>query len=194
MKKIMLFAVLIGLASISMAQVKVEAAKPEAVPESKSISSKCGSQDCQTVMKLKREYIEKNFTLTEEQKAPFWAAFDEYAKSEYAAFQKSREALRAAGIEHHVAPDSIQYLSDNQIVSLYTIRLETRRNLLEAESAFLNAISQCLSAKQVNEYFQLERKFKRSAASHRKASKDSPDNKEKCPQKRIEAAPAKSVH
>ena len=182
----MLFCLLLGFAAMSMAQEQGASTQ----------KSKCGSQDCQTVMKLKKEYIETNFTLTEEQKVPFWNAFDAYAKAEYDAFQKSREAMNAAGIDHHVSADSIQYLSDQQIVSLYAIRLETRRNLLEAENAFLKAISQCLSAQQVNEYFQLERKFKRSAASHRKnaASKATPANKEKCPQKSMEAAPAKSVH
>ena len=192
----MLFAVLFCFVSVALAQVKVEAAQPESSQAAQSSSSKCGSQDCQAVMKLKKEYIENNFTLTEEQKEPFWAAFDAYAKAEYEAFQKSRGALRAAGIDHHVVADSIEYLSDNQIVSLYSIRLETRRNLLEAESTFLKAISQCLSGQQVNEYFQLERKFKRSAASHRTDAgrKATPANKEKCPQKSMEAAPAKSAH
>ena len=186
MKKIMLFCLLVSFAAATMAQGQVET----------TTNSKCGSQDCQAVMKLKKEFLEKNFTLKEEQKKPFWDAFDAYAKAEYAAFQKSRTVMNEAGIDHHVSADSIQYLSDQQIVSLYTIRLETRRNLLEAENAFLKAISQCLSAQQVNEYFQLERKFKRSAASHKKnaASKALPANKEKCPQKNVEAAPAKFVH
>ena len=78
MKKIMLFCLLVGFAAATMAQGQFEASK----------SSKCGSQDCQTVMKLKKEFLEKNFTLKEEQKKPFWDAFDAYAKAEYAAFQK----------------------------------------------------------------------------------------------------------
>ena len=80
---------------------------------------------------------------------------------------------------------------------LYKTRLETRRQLLEAESQFLQSISKCLSAKQVDEYFQLERKFKRSAASHKKGAsrKESvPAEKGKCPQKCMEAAPSKSAH
>lgn len=181
-----MFCLMVSFAAVTMAQGQVEPTK----------NSKCGSQDCQTVMKLKKEFLEKNFTLSEEQKAPFWAAFDAYAKAEYEAFQKSREKMNAAGIDHYVTSDSVQYLSDNQILVLYTTRLETRSHMLEAESAFLNAISQCLSAQQVNEYFQLERKFKRSAASHRKdaARKATPASKESCPQKSMEAAPAKSVH
>lgn len=186
MKKIMLFCLLVSFAAATMAQGQVET----------TTNSKCGSQDCQAVMKLKKEFLEKNFTLKEEQKKPFWDAFDAYAKAEYAAFQKSRAAMHEAGIDRHVSADSIQYLSDKQIIVLYTTRLETRRALLEAETNFLNAISQCLTAQQVNEYFQLDRKFKRSAASHKKdaARKAMPANKNQVPQKNTEAAPAKSVH
>lgn len=182
----MLFCLLVGFAAATMAQGQVEASK----------SSKCGSQDCQTVMKLKKEFLEKNFTLKEEQKKPFWDAFEAYAKAEYAAFQKSRETMREVGIDHHVSADSIQYLSDKQIIVLYSTRLETRRALLEAETNFLNAISQCLTAQQVNEYYMLDRKFKRSAASHKKdaAHKTAPATKNQAPQKNLEAAPAKSVH
>ena len=183
----MLFCLLVGFAAATMAQGQVET----------TTNSKCGSQDCQAVMKLKKEFLEKNFTLKEEQKKPFWDAFDAYAKAEYSAFQKSRAAMHEAGIDRHVAPDSIQYLSDDQIMILYKTRLETRRQLLEAESQFLQSISKCLSAKQVDEYFQLERKFKRSAASHKKGAsrKESvPAEKGKCPQKCMEAAPSKSAH
>ena len=196
MKKVILLRLLIGFVGVSMAQVQKEFSKKEAATDIKPDGSKCGSQDCQAVMKLKKEYFETNFKLDEKQKEPFWEAFDVYAKAEFEAFQKSREIMREAGIDHHVAPDSIQYLSDDQIMILYKTRLETRRQLMEAESQFLQSISKCLSAKQVDEYFQLERKFKRSAASHKKDTtrKAVPANKEKCPQKNSEAAPAKSVH
>ncbi len=187
----MILCLLVGFAAVSMAQVQNESARKEATPTVKSNNSKCGSQDCQTVMKLKKEYLEKNFALKDDQKKPFWEAFDAYAKAEYAAFQKSREIMREAGIDHHVTADSIQYLSDKQIVVLYTTRLETRRQLLEAETEFLNAISQCLSAQQLNEYYQLDRKFKRSAASHKQdaSHKSMPVSKEKSPTKNTEAVP-----
>lgn len=197
MKKIVILCMLVCFAGATMAQVQVESAKKQNTQVPKEGHSKCGSQDCQAVMKLKKEYFENNFKLDEKQKDPFWEAFDAYAKAEFESFQKSREVMREAGIDHHVAPDSIQYLSDDQIMILYKTRLETRRQLLEAESQFLQSISKCLSAKQVDEYFQLERKFKRSAASHKKEAprKESvPAEKGKCPQKCMEAAPSKSAH
>lgn len=197
MKKIVILCMLVCFAGATMAQVQTDVSKKEVSTDAKSSNSKCGSQDCQAVMKLKKEYFENNFKLDEKQKDPFWEAFDAYAKAEFEAFQKSREVMREAGIDHHVAPDSIQYLSDDQIMILYKTRLETRRQLLEAESQFLQSISKCLSAKQVDEYFQLERKFKRSAASHKKGAsrKESvPAEKGKCPQKCMEAAPSKSAH
>lgn len=182
----MLFCLLVSFAAATMAQGQVEASK----------SSKCGSQDCQAVMKLKKDFLEKNFMLKDDQKKPFWDAFDAYAKAEYAAFQKSREAMNAVGIDHHVSADSIQYLTDKQILVLYSTRLETRRALLEAETNFLNAISQCLTAQQVNEYYQLDRKFKRSAASHKKdaARKATPANKNQVPQQNMQATPSQQAH
>lgn len=197
MKKILIMCLLVCFAGATMAQGQVESAKKQSTQVSKEGHSKCGSQDCQAVMKLKKEYLETHFKLDEKQKEPFWEAFNAYAKAEFEAFQKSREIMREAGIDHHVAPDSIQYLSDDQIMILYKTRLETRRQLLEAESKFLQSISKCLSAKQVNEYYQLDRKFKRSAANHKKdgSCKEAvPAEKGKCPQKCMEAAPSKSAH
>ena len=197
MKKIMILCLLVCFAGATMAQVQIESAKKQDTQISKEGHSKCGSQDCQTVMKLKKEYLKTHFNLDEKQKEPFWAAFDAYAKAEFEAFNKSREIMREVGIDHHVTADSIQYLSDKQIVVLYTTRLETRRQLLEAETEFLNAISQCLSAQQLNEYYQLDRKFKRSAANHKKEAsckEAKPAEKGKCPQKCVEPSPSKSAH
>lgn len=193
MKKSILLFLLVAFTTVTMAQVQGDGAKKQNAPQCAESHSKCGSQDCQAVMKLKKDFFESNFTLNEDQKRPFWAAFDARAKAEFDAFIKSREAMNEAGIDRHVSADSVKYLSDSQIISLYSIRLETRRQLLEAETKFFNAISQCLSAKQVNEYFQLERKFKRSAANHKHnpSHKPTPANKEKCPAKSMQASPSK---
>ena len=74
--------------------------------------------------------------------------------------------MKKAGITKHVRPDSVQFLPDEQILALYDSRLSTKQKLAQAEYDFFIAISKCLTAKQVDEYFQLDRKFKRSAAKH----------------------------
>lgn len=168
MKKIFALSVLCALIFSLNAQVSTTPAKKSTEVQAVKAENpaKCGNKDCQTMMKLKREYFQENFKLKDQQKDAFWAAYDAYTKAEFEAFNASRDAMKKAGITKHVRPDSVQFLPDEQILALYDSRLSTKQKLAQAEYDFFVAISKCLTAKQVDEYFQLDRKFKRSAAKH----------------------------
>lgn len=172
MKRIFVLSILCALIFSLNAQINPTPAKNsdgvKSVTAAKAdMPAKCGTKDCQTMIKLKREYFEENFKLEEKQKAAFWAAYDARTEAEFEAFNASRDAMKAAGITKHIRPDSIQFLSDKQILALYNNRLSTKQKLAQAEYDFFVAISKCLTAKQVDEYFQLDQKFKRSAAKHK---------------------------
>lgn len=177
MKKIFVLGILSALLFSVNAQVQLSPAKTSSDAQSAKAASvdqmKCGNKDCQTMMKLKREYISENFTLQENQKEAFWKAYDAYTNAEFKAFQEQREAKEAAGIPR-MHPDSTQQLTDEQILASYRIKLETRAKLLKAEMDFFNALTKCLTAEQVDEYYKLEHKFKRSAASHKTGGKHVP--------------------
>ncbi len=169
MKKFLAFGMMFSFLFYVQAQVVTQPAQKSdnmKAAQAAPSPSKCETKDCQTMMKLKKEYFQKNFTLQPEQEKDFWNAFDAYANTEFDAFKSHREALAKVGIDHRVPADSVQYLSDDQIRVLYSSRLELRSKLLKAENEFFKSISKCLSAKQLNEYYQLEQKFKRSAAKH----------------------------
>ncbi|MCK9339273.1 MAG: hypothetical protein PHQ33_01975 [Bacteroidales bacterium] len=123
----------------------------------------CNKQDCQTMMKAKREYIEKNFTLAENQATPFWQAYQKMEDAEYQAYKSQREMRNEAGIPQRLSRDSIQYLTETQITTYYQAHFNTKRKVLEAEETFFKDISTILSAKQIAEYYSIEKKFKRSA-------------------------------
>lgn len=176
MKKLLLIGILCAFVFSLSAQAdqkekKLDAAKqPAQVAPASPVPSdrpaKCGSMDCQAMMKVKKEYIENNFKLDDKQKDAFWKAYDEYTQAEFNAFKQGRAVMEAAGLPNHVRPDSVQYLSDAQILAVYNSKFVTRENLLTAERNFYRAIYNCLTPKQIDEYYQLERKFKRSAANH----------------------------
>ena len=128
--------------------------------------SKCGSKDCQTMMKLQREYIEKNFIINDNQKSEFWEAYNELEKAKFQAFQDMKSAKEDANLPKRMKEDSLQYLSSEQIITFYRIKLETKNKIQQADLKFFTRISQCLTGQQVNQYYQLEKKFKKSAVNH----------------------------
>lgn len=141
------------------------------------------------MMKLKREFMEKNMQLNDNQKKEFWAAYDEKAGTTFKVLASARKQKEEAGIPKHVAHDSIQYLNDEQILLYYRVKMETKEQITSAETKFFNRISKCLTAKQIDQYYQLERKFQHSAVHKAKSKKGDPQVKGK--ELKLEAAPLK---
>jgi len=83
--------------------------------------------------------------------------------AEYQAYKSQREMRNEAGIPQRLSRDSIQYLTETQITTYYQAHFNTKRKVLEAEETFFKDISTILSAKQIAEYYSIEKKFKRSA-------------------------------
>lgn len=125
---------------------------------------KCDKQDCQTMMQLKRNFFKDNFTLNDNQKDAFWKAYDARETAEYQAMAEQRQKKEAAGVTGRVGFDSIQYLSNEQIIAIYSSRFEAKEKIAQIEKTFFNELVKCLTPVQIDQYYQLERKFKHSAA------------------------------
>lgn len=133
--------------------------------------AKCDKQDCQSMMKLKRDYIKAGFALQESQVTDFWNAYQKMEDAEYQAYKSQQEARAEAGIPKHISKDSIKNLTDDQIKIFYKTRFQTKRKVLQAEEVFFDSLTTILSAKQIENYYTLERSFKRSAVRKNSDSK-----------------------
>ncbi len=185
MKKIAILGILCAFFFCAQAQVKQISA-----PAGKaSANEKCEREDCQTMMKLKREFMEKNMQLNDNQKKEFWAAYDEKAEATFNVLNYSRKQKEEAGLSRHIAHDSIQYLNDKQILLYYQLKAEVKEKISIAETKFFKRISLFLTAKQVDQYYQLERKFQHSAVHKANGKKDEPKMKGK--EMKMESAPLK---
>lgn len=144
---------------------------------------RCNQKECQTMMKLKREFMMQNLQLQPEQTDKFWAAYDRMENTEYEILKEQRNQKQAAGIPAKLAPDSIQILlNDDQILLLYRLRVESKQKLAQIESDFLNEAAKILTPQQIDQYYQLERKFKHTAVKHTQ-------KKDLAPNMKLEAKP-----
>lgn len=129
-------------------------------------NGKCDDQRCQTMMKLKRAFIEENFRLDDAgQNKQFWDAYSNLEKSEFKIFQQQQKMKTEAGLPKLARSSTLDTLSNEQILAYYKIKFQIRDQKYNAEKTFFNEICECLSPKQINEYYQLEKRFKRTAVS-----------------------------
>ena len=134
--------------------------------QAEQTKGKCDDQRCQTMMKLKRAFIEENFILGDAgQHKQFWDAYSKLEKSEFEAFQQQQKMKTEAGLPKLARGASLDTLSNEQILAFYKIKFQIRDQKYKAEKTFFEEICKCLSPKQINEYYQLEKKFKRTAVS-----------------------------
>ena len=69
----------------------------QAEQTSEQTKGKCDDQRCQTMMKLKRTFIEENFRLGDAvQNKQFWDAYSKLEKSEFEAFQQQQKMKKGA--------------------------------------------------------------------------------------------------
>ena len=67
--------------------------------QAEQTKGKCDDQRCQTMMKLKRAFIEENFILGDAgQHKQFWDAYSKLEKSEFEAFQQQQKMKTEAGL------------------------------------------------------------------------------------------------
>ena len=160
---------------------------------SASTGHKCEKQDCQTMMQLKRSFIEENFMLKDQQRDAFWKAYDKRETAEYQAMSEQRQKKEKVGITGRVGFDSIQYLSDEQILAIYSSRVEAKEKLAQIEKTFFDELVKCLTPSQIDQYYQLERKFKHSA-SKKASDKKVPANSQRMDKPQpLEASPTKKT-
>jgi hypothetical protein len=146
------------------AQSKLETAKVAPSEKNPSLvdpsAVKMMKQECQNVMKLKREYFKNNLILSEKEQLIFWPLFDKYLVEEEAIHQLFKQKREDKGIKRENGAINFDILNDEAILFYYDSRFEMKGKLLDLDSRFYQSIKDVLSAKTLVQYYKTEKSFK----------------------------------
>jgi hypothetical protein len=115
--------------------------------------------DCQSIMAIKKNFVERNLSLTANERAAFWDIYNPYLKEESEIFEASKALLLKNNIERSKRVD-ISKLSDKQLYILMEDRLNTKEKIILLDKNLYEKLKKVLSAKILYQYYQVEARFK----------------------------------
>jgi len=118
------------------------------------------NEDCQSIMMIKRNFIERNLTLSETERKPFWDAYNPYLKEESEIFEASKALLLKNNIERNKGRVDYLKLTDKQLYVLLEDRINTKEQLLKLEKKLYDQLKKILPAKTLYNFYQIEGRFK----------------------------------
>jgi hypothetical protein len=117
-------------------------------------------EDCQSIMSIKKNFIERNLTLGDHERQAFWDSFNPYLKEESEIFESSRALLQNNGIERSKGRIDFKKLNDKQLYILMEDRIATKEKLIRLEKKLYEQLKKILSAKTLYQFYQIEGRFK----------------------------------
>ncbi|MCL1850047.1 MAG: hypothetical protein FWF70_01360 [Bacteroidetes bacterium] len=123
-------------------------------------SSVFAQDDCQSIMLIKRNFIERNLTLSETEQKPFWDVYNPYLKEESEIFEASKALLLKNNIERNKGRVDYLKLTDKQLYVLMEDRINTKEQLLKLEKKLYDQLKKILPAKTLYNFYQIEARFK----------------------------------
>jgi transposase len=130
-------------------------------------------EDGNKIVKARMENMRNKLKLTSAESKVFWTAYEQYLRSEVKAFETYKTNLSKRGIKLNSVgqnKDVIERLNDSQLTYLHDQKFELRKNLLNLESGFYKKIKGTLTPRHIQEFFDIDEKFKRDMASKKKAA------------------------
>lgn len=118
-----------------------------------------------TMVKMKRDFIRENFIIENDKSDAFWKAYNEFEGSVVAAHKAQRNFRKANMIPSKMTADTLSSMPDDKILKYYENNLATKNLIFKAEEKFFNDIKGILSAKQVAQYYMLEKNFHKTAVN-----------------------------
>jgi len=116
--------------------------------------------DCQSIMTIKRNFIERNLILNDTERKEFWDVYNPYIKEESEIFETSRALLQKNEIERNKGRIDYTKLTDKQLYVLMEDRIDTKEKLVLLEKKLYNQLKKILSAKTLYQFYQIEGRFK----------------------------------
>jgi len=123
-------------------------------------SSLFAQDDCQSIMTIKRNFIERNLVLSDSERQAFWELYNPYLKEESEIFEASRALLQKNSIDRNKGRLDYLKLTDKQLYVLMEDRINTKEQLVLLEKKLYDQLKKILSAKTLYQFYQIEGRFK----------------------------------
>ena len=117
-------------------------------------------EDCQSIMTIRKNFIERNLVLTDSERDAFWNLYNPYLKEESEIFQASKVLLQQNNIERSKGRIDYLKLSDKQLYVLMEDKITTKEKLILLEKKLYDQLKNILSAKTLYQFYQIEGRFK----------------------------------
>jgi len=117
-------------------------------------------EDCQSIMTIKKNFIERNLVLSDNERQAFWDLYNPYLKEESEVFQASKALLQKNSIQRSKGRIDYTKLSDKQLYIVMEDRIATKEMLVDLEKNLYEQLKKVLSAKTLYQFYQIEGRFK----------------------------------
>jgi hypothetical protein len=117
-------------------------------------------EDCQSIMSIKKSFIERNLVLSDDIRQVFWDIYNPYLKEESEIFEASKLLMQKSLIERSKGKIEYKKLSDKQLYILLEDRLATKEKLIQLEKQLYNQLKRLLPAQTLYQFYQIEGRFK----------------------------------
>jgi len=117
-------------------------------------------EDCQSIMAIKKNFVERNLVLSDNERDTFWDIYNQYLKEESEIFQASKVLLQKNNIERSKGRVDYTKLTDNQLYIFLEDRINTKEKLVLLEKNLYKQLKNVLSAKTLYQFSQIEGRFK----------------------------------
>jgi hypothetical protein len=117
-------------------------------------------EDCQSIMTIKKNFVERNLSLSNGERAAFWKIYNPYLKEESEIFQASKALLQKNNIERSKGRVDYSKLTDKQLYVLMEDRINTKEKLVLLEKKLYEQLIKVLPAKTLYQFYETEARFK----------------------------------
>ena len=117
-------------------------------------------EDCQSIMTIKKNFIERNLVLSDHERPAFWDLYNPYLKEESEIFEASKALLQQNNIKRSKGKVDYTKLSDKQLYVLMEDRINNKEKLVLLEKKLYDQLKKILSAKTLYQFYQIEGRFK----------------------------------
>lgn len=159
MKKISIF-YFIFLISLIMNSYSLLSQTKDTITEHCTPKTIIIEDNCQSIMKIKKDYISKNLKLTEQESKSFWPIYNQYLKQEAIIYDKYKIELEKKNIKSQYGKIVPSVSSDEQIIFYLDMYYQTREATTLLEQELYLDLKKVLSPRNLLYFLDLERSFK----------------------------------
>lgn len=159
MKKTPLF-YFIFLISLLMSGYSLSAQTNDTITEHCNPKTIIIDDNCQSIMKIKKDYISKNLKLTEQESKAFWPIYNQYLKEEAIIYDRYKLELEKKKIKSQYGKIVPNVSSDEQIIFYLDMYYQTREATTLLEQELYLDLKKVLSPRNLLYFLDLERSFK----------------------------------